>query len=75
MLTSILTVLISVWKIWADLFVFLPYGDPYVASISLSLLVAVVVHVCLRIKQRAAELEETPEMKQHKLYCRVMNLN
>ena len=74
MLTTFFSPFVTLWKMWAGIFVPIPNGDPYVAAFALAIILLVAIKAYRSLQRRLNDRSETVEKKQLETYRRVMNL-
>jgi len=75
MFSVLFSTTVSLWKFWASFFVFIPYGDPYLAIGSLLIALTIIVRLSWILGQHLnVDVEMTPEMERLEMYRKVLNL-
>jgi len=73
--SALISTLVSLWKSWASFFVFIPYGDPYLAIGAFLIALTIIARLSWLFWQYLSkEVEMTPEMERLKMYRKVLNL-
>ncbi len=71
----LLTFVKKAWLSWAGLFSAIPYGNPYLASAILFVILCIIIVLFQKIEWRPGASKTTdPDEEWLKTWCRVMNI-